>query len=259
MRIAVGVEYDGSAFSGWQHQRGQRTVQDVLQAALSSVANHPVTVVTAGRTDAGVHASCQVVHFETHSARSGYQWLRGANTLLPDDVAVLWVREVADDFHARFSAVQRSYRYILLNRPTRTALFAGKVGWEYRPLNVDAMLSAAAGLTGEHDFSSFRAAGCQARSPVRDLRQIDVGRFANWIWFDMVANAFLQHMVRNIVGTLIEVGAGERPVQWPADALAARDRSQAGPTATPDGLYLTAISYPDRYHLPAHHVEIRYW
>ena len=259
MRIAAGVEYDGSRYSGWQYQNGQRTVQNSLQTALSSIANHPVTVVTAGRTDAGVHASCQVVHFDVQVERSDYQWLRGTNTRLPGDIRLLWVRQVEHDFHARFCANRRAYRYILLNRPSHSALFKGKVGWEHRVLDENAMRTASTPLVGRLDFSSFRAAGCQAKSPVRDFQQISIGRFANWIWFDMVANAFLQHMVRNIVGTLIEVGAGERPVEWLADVLAACDRKLAGPTAPPDGLYLTSIRYPERFQIPYGAAEIKYW
>jgi len=258
-RIAAGVEYDGSEFAGWQYQNGQRTVQDCLQTALSSIANHPVSVITAGRTDAGVHAACQVVHFDVDADRKPYQWLRGTNTLLPDDISLLWLKETAEDFHARFTAINRSYRYIVLNRPTSPALYHGKVGWDRRSLDDDIMRAACAPLIGVHDFSSFRASGCQAKSPVRNLERISIGRFANWIWFDMVANAFLQHMVRNIVGTLIAVGAGERSVQWPEEVLRARDRRLAGVTAPPDGLYLTSISYPERYRLPADVAEIRYW
>lgn len=259
MRIAAGVEYDGSGFSGWQYQDGQRTVQNSLQDALSSIANHPVVVVSAGRTDAGVHAACQVVHFDVQAERTLYQWLRGVNTRLPDDISLLWLKHTGEDFHARFSALSRAYRYIVLNRPTNSALFHGKVSWDHRTLDVEMMRSASAPLIGMHDFSSFRAAGCQAKSPVRDLQRIDIRRYANWIWFDMVANAYLQHMVRNIVGTLLAVGAGERPVQWPAEVLAARDRRLAGVTAPPEGLYLTSIRYPERFRLPAGAGEIRYW
>lgn len=259
MRIAAGVEYDGTQFRGWQCQAGQRTVQSSLESAVAFVANHPVNVVTAGRTDAGVHASCQVVHFDTVASRTPYQWLRGANTKLPGDISLLWVKEVAEGFHARFSARKRSYRYIILNRPAPSALFNARVFWEHRELDVDAMRIAAAPLIGEHDFSSFRAAGCQASGPVRNLFQLNIGQFANWIWFDMVANAFLQHMVRNIVGTLMMVGSGDRPEQWPAQVLEARDRSQAGATATPGGLYLSEISYPDKYGLPARIFPVRYW
>jgi len=259
VRIAAGVEYDGSRFCGWQYQIGQRTVQDDLQTALSSIADHPVTVVTAGRTDTGVHAACQVVHFDVRAERTPYQWLRGTNTRLPGDISLLWVKEIPEDFHARFSAISRSYRYILLNRPTHPALLRGKVSWNHREIDEAAMRSAGAHLVGRQDFSSFRAAGCQAKSPVRDLRHLRIGRFANWMWFDMVADAFLQHMVRNIVGTLIEVGLGKRPVEWPADVLAARDRRLAGPTAPPDGLYLTSIGYPERFELPAVAAEVRYW
>lgn len=259
MRIVAGVEYDGARFSGWQYQVGQRTVQAAVEKAVASVADHPVTIITAGRTDAGVHANCQVVHFDTSALRTPYQWLRGVNTKLPDDVSLLWVKEVTEDFHARFSALQRSYRYIILNRRVPSALLHGKVCRDHRELDVESMRAAATALIGEHDFSSFRAAGCQAKSPVRNLSQLTVGQFSNWIWFDMTANAFLQHMVRNIVGTLTTVGAGDRPEHWPAQVLAAQDRTQAGATAPPGGLYLTSITYPANYALPTHTEPTLYW
>ncbi len=259
MRIALGVEYDGARFSGWQCQVGQRTVQASVESAVSSVADHPVTIITAGRTDTGVHANCQVVHFDTSALRTPYQWLRGVNTKLPDDVSLLWVKEVTADFHARFSALKRSYRYIILNRRVPSALLRSKVCWDHRKLDVDAMRTAAIALVGEHDFSSFRAAGCQAKSPLRSLSQLTICESSNWIWFDMAANAFLQHMVRNIVGTLTTVGAGDRPEHWPAQVLAARDRTQAGATAPPGGLYLTSITYPENYALPTHTEPTRYW
>jgi tRNA pseudouridine38-40 synthase len=259
VRISAGVEYDGSRFSGWQYQIGQRTVQATLESAVASVADHSVTVITAGRTDAGVHADCQVVHFDTIAQRTPYQWLRGVNTKLPDDVSLLWVKEITRDFHARFSALNRSYRYIILNRSAPSALLHSKVCWDYRRLDVGAMRLAAATLIGEHDFSSFRAAGCQARNPVRNLSELSVREYSNWIWFDLVANAFLQHMVRNIVGTLTTVGVGDKPEHWPAEVLRARDRSQAGATAPPGGLYLTSIGYPEKYDLPARTEATRYW
>ena len=259
MRIAAGVEYDGSDFKGWQYQDGQRTVQHCLEQAITTVANQPVKVVTAGRTDTGVHASGQVVHFDTDARRTPFQWLRGINTNLPDDVCLLWVREVTNQFHARYSAVKRSYRYIILNRREPSALFKTRACWEYRALDVEAMLAAKKPLLGLHDFSSFQAAGCQASSPVRDLLFLDIGYSSNWIWFDMVANAFLQHMVRNIVGTLVAVGTGERSVYWVEEVLAARDRKQAGATAPPHGLYLTSVDYPTEFDLPKAITAIRYW
>lgn len=259
MRIAAGVEYDGTDFSGWQYQTDQRTVQTCLEQALARVANHPVTVVTAGRTDAGVHATGQVMHFDTDSVRSPYQWLRGVNTYLPVDAAVMWIRLVPDEFHARFSAKRRAYRYIILNRSQPGALYHGKACLYRRTLDVDAMRAAGAALLGKHDFSSFRASGCQAAHPVRTVYRMSIGRFSNWVWFDIVANAFLQHMVRNIVGTLMSVGTGDQSGDWVGEVLAARDRGRAGVTATAAGLYLTSISYAEKFSLPNHPTTVRYW
>lgn len=259
MRIAAGVEYDGSDFSGWQRQHQQRTVQQSLEQAITRVADHAVNVVAAGRTDTGVHATGQVVHFDSDAMRTSYQWVRGINTALPDDVSLLWVKPVTDQFHARFSAVSRSYRYILLNRQEPSALFRARAGWDHRVLDVRAMRDAGITLLGIQDFSSFRAAGCQARSPVRHLQQLRIGCCGHWIWFDMVANAFLQHMVRNIVGTLIAVGAGDVSVPWVKEVLAARDRRRAGPSASPHGLYLTNIIYPQSYDLPSNGNAVEYW
>lgn len=259
MRIAAGVEYDGSEFKGWQHQGAQRTVQRCLDQAIARVADHPVKTIAAGRTDTGVHATCQVVHFDTHSQRTPFQWVRGANTSLPDDISLLWARTVTNQFHARYSAVQRSYRYIILNRPERSALFRKRACWDYRSLDIGAMRTASIPLLGEQDFTSFRAAGCQASSPVRHLLRLDIGHSAHWIWFDIAANGFLQHMVRNIVGTLIAVGAGEKPVLWVENVLQARDRKKAGTTAPPNGLYLTSVTYPSTYHLPKEVTNVRYW
>lgn len=259
MRIAAGVEYDGSRFSGWQHQTAQRTVQQSLEHALSRVADHPITVTAAGRTDTGVHASGQVIHFDTDSQRTPHQWLRAANTNLPDDVTLLWVNPVSDEFHARFSAVRRAYRYIILNRSVPSALFDTKVCWDYRKLDVAAMRAASVVLRGCKDFTSFRAAGCQAATPIRHVSRLYIGCVANWIWFDIVADAFLQHMVRNIVGTLTAVGAGDKPVGWVGEVLAARDRKLAGATAPPGGLYLSAVSYPGAFKLPDEAAAVRYW
>ena len=259
MRIAAAVEYDGSDFKGWQHQDEQRTVQQCLEHAVTRVADHPVKVVAAGRTDTGVHATGQVVHFDTDVQRTSFQWLRGVNTYLPDDICLLWVREMTDEFHARYSAVKRSYRYIILNRQEPSALFRTRASWEHRMLDVEAMCAAKIPLLGRHDFSSFQAAGCQATSPVRRLLCLDIGHISSWIWFDVEADAFLQHMVRNIVGTLVTVGAGEKSVYWVEEVLAARDRTKAGVTAPPHGLYLTAGSYPSEYHLPDSTMAVRYW
>lgn len=250
MRFAAGIEYDGSRFSGWQSQVGTRTVQDCLEAALSRVADHPVRVVTAGRTDAGVHACAQVVHFDSPRDRGERGWLRGTNSHLPDEVALLWVRRVPEDFHARFSAVERAYRYLILNRPVRPTYLARRVTWVYRPLEIAPMREAAAQLVGRHDFSAYRAKACQARSPVRELRRLEVWRRGDLVGIEASANAFLHHMVRNIAGVLIAVGAGERPPHWAREVLEGRERALGGVTAPPDGLYLAAVRYPARFGLP---------
>ncbi|MDZ7839782.1 MAG: tRNA pseudouridine(38-40) synthase TruA [Gammaproteobacteria bacterium] len=259
MRIAVGVEYKGTAFSGWQSQTGVRTVQDCVEQALSRVADHPVRVVTAGRTDAGVHATGQVVHFDTGSARPGYSWLRGANSHLPADVRILWTRPVPETFHARFRAVERAYRYVLYSDVSRPAILGGLCTWVYPDLDVRPMQEAASSLLGRHDFSAFRAAGCQAKSPWRTIRRVALSQSGPWLWLDIAADAFLQHMVRNIVGALIPVGRGERPPEWPGQVLEGADRTRAGVTAPPEGLYLTAVRYSEEFALPAPAPPVRFW
>lgn len=250
MRIALGVEYDGGPFSGWQSQSGVPTVQDALQAALSGIASAPVSVIAAGRTDAGVHALEQVVHFDTDALRGMSAWVRGVNALLPKSIAVLWAHRVADEFHARFSAQARSYRYRLINRPVRSAVEAGRAGWFHAQLDVEKMRFAAGYLIGEHDFSAFRSSECQARSPVKNLARLDITRQGNNIVFDLTADAFLHHMVRNIVGCLVYVGKGKHPPQWLQEVLAGKNRSLAAPTFSPDGLYLRHITYDAKWGLP---------
>lgn len=250
-RIALGIEYDGSAFRGWQAQASAPSVQAVVEKALAIVADHPVEVTAAGRTDAEVHASMQVVHFDTAAARSERSWILGANTNLPESVSVLWAREVPEDFHARFSAFTRSYRYCILNRGPRPALAGSRVCWVREPLDHEIMHRAAQQLVGQHDFSSFRAAECQARSPVRQLYTIEVERRDQMVVMSVTANAFLHHMVRNIAGVLVKVGLGERPPQWVRQVLAARDRKQGGVTAVPQGLYLVGVEYPQELRLPS--------
>ena len=250
MRIALALEYDGSRFLGWQTQPGGGTVQDTLQAALSGIAGSAVQVTCAGRTDRGVHARGQVVHFDTEAARPDSAWVRGANALLPDSVAVLWAARVADEFHARYAALARTYRYVLLNRPVRPALAARHAGWTHAPLDVAAMRAAALQLVGEHDFSAFRAAECQAKSPVRTLQALEVQARGERIDFVLRANAFLQHMVRNIVGTLVYVGNGRHAPQWVGEVLASRDRARAAPTFAAEGLYLERVEYAGRWGLP---------
>ncbi|HET7362695.1 MAG TPA: tRNA pseudouridine(38-40) synthase TruA [Burkholderiales bacterium] len=249
-RIAIGLEYDGSCFLGWQTQPGGGTVQDVLQAALAAIAGEPVTVFGAGRTDRGVHARGQVAHFDTSAVRPDTAWVRGVNAFLPEAVAVLWARPVDAEFHARFSAVARTYRYRLDNRPVRPALAARRAGWYHAPLDVEAMRAAARALLGEHDFSAFRAAECEAASPVRTVHSLDISREGERIELVIRANAFLHHMVRNIVGSLVYVGAGKQPPGWIADVLAARDRSKAAPTFAPEGLYLERVEYDPKWGLP---------
>ena len=256
MRLALGIEYDGSGFSGWQRltqpgEAGLPTVQSAVEGALSTVADHPVLVTCAGRTDAGVHAACQVVHFDSDATREPRGWILGATSRLPEAVCVRWCVPVADDFHARFSAIARRYRYRLLNRAVRPALQRQWLSWERRPLDADAMHAAAQSLLGENDFTSFRTVHCQAPHARRNLQGISVRRDGDVLEIDVQANAFLHHMVRNIVGSLIEVGAGERPPSWIAEVLAARDRTVAGPTAPPQGLVFAGPLYPGSWKLPA--------
>lgn len=250
-RIALGIEYDGRHFSGYQMQsHGTRTVQALLEQALSKVADHPVRVTCAGRTDTGVHATGQVVHFDTTSERQLKAWTMGSNTKLPDDVAVTWAKQVDENFSARFSATERSYRYVILNRRSRSGLLHGRVSWIYDSLNVDAMHQAAQALLGEHDFTSFRSSVCQAKHAVRTMNAICVRKEADFIYLDICANAFLHHMVRNIVGSLLMVGRGDHPIVWMDELLALKDRTKAGPTASAAGLYLVAVQYPEQYGLP---------
>lgn len=250
MRYALGIEYDGSEFLGWQRLTHGASVQAALEQALGRVADHPLEVVCAGRTDSGVHAACQVVHFDSEAVRSPYAWMMGGNSGLPRAAAILWVQPVAEDFHARFSALQRRYRYGLLNRRARPALLARQRAWEARPLDAEAMHRAGQALLGEQDFSAFRTAQCQARHPRRCLQQLRVWREHDCVWFEVWANAFLHHMVRNIVGSLLLVGRGERPEQWLAELLAGRDRRLAGPTAAAAGLCFLGPRYPARFELP---------
>lgn len=250
MRIALGLEYDGRAFAGWQTQPSGNTVQDKLNQALSAIAGESISTLAAGRTDAGVHALMQVVHFDAPVSRPLNAWVRGVNAHLPPSVAVVWAREVSDEFHARFSAFSRSYRYFLLTHPVRPALTAGRVGWYHQALDIDAMRAAAAVLLGKHDFSSFRAAECQAKSPLKHLQQLDISESHGLIRFDLTADAFLHHMVRNMVGALVYAGKGSLDVAGMQALLAACDRTKAPPTFMPDGLYLTGVGYPAVFDLP---------
>lgn len=249
-RIVLGLEYDGRAFCGWQTQPGGCGVQDVLEVALAEIHGSPVTTIVAGRTDAGVHASGQIVHFDAIHRRPESAWVRGVNAYLPSSVSVLWARAVDDGFHARFGALEREYRYRLLVRPVRPAILSGRVGWVHGELDLVAMQSAARCLIGTRDFSAFRAAECQAKSPVREMRVVDMVRSGEMIEFRFCANAFLQHQIRNLVGALVWVGQGRRPPEWLAEVLESRDRTRAAATFAADGLYLTGVRYDPRYCLP---------
>ncbi|MCD8547945.1 MAG: tRNA pseudouridine(38-40) synthase TruA [Aeromonadaceae bacterium] len=250
MRIALGIEYDGSRYYGWQRQREVISVQAELERALSRIADHPVEVQCAGRTDAGVHATGQVIHFDTAQPRKLAAWTLGMNANLPPDIAVRWAKEVPDDFHARFSATARRYRYVIYNDNLRPGILGGGISHYHGDLDVPAMHLAAQQLLGEHDFSSFRAVQCQSRTPFRNLTHLAVFRHGPYVVVDIRANAFLHHMVRNIVGSLLLVGRGERPVGWLAELLALRDREQAGATAKAAGLYLVDVTYPAAFALP---------
>jgi tRNA pseudouridine38-40 synthase len=249
-RIALGVEYDGSRFCGWQTQPSRCAVQDALEQALAQVAGQRVATICAGRTDAGVHALAQVTHFDTGVDRPESAWVRGVNALLPPTCAVTWSRPVAQEFHARYSALSRSYRYVLLNHPVRPAADQGRAGWFHLPLDLEKMERAARLLKGKHDFSAFRSSECQARSPVRTLSRLDITRRGDYLVFDFSANAFLHHMIRNIVGCLVYVGKGRYSPEWVGDLLAARDRTRAAPTFEAAGLYLTKVVYDGRWGLP---------
>lgn len=249
-RFAACVEYDGTAFCGWQVQAGQRTVEAALLDAVASVADQPTPIVCSGRTDSGVHAVGQIIHFDSPARRAPRAWLLGANANLPADVSLRWVRPVPAHFHARYSALSRTYRYLILNCPTRSALARSRATWLHGALDVPAMQHAAAQLLGEHDFSAFRAAHCQSRSPVRRLDALDVRREGDWLIIDATANAFLHHMVRNLVGLLVHIGRGDAAPDWAGEVLAGRDRTRAAATAPPDGLYLHHVRYDPAFALP---------
>ena len=251
MRIALGLEYDGAAFCGWQTQPGGCGVQDHLQRALARFLAAPVEVTAAGRTDAGVHATAQVVHFDTPVERDAVSWVRGTNTNLHERARVQWAAPVAAEFHARFSARSRTYRYLLLDAPVAPAILHGRVGWYHRTLDVALMTQALGTLLGEHDFSAFRDAQCQAKSPIRHLLEARVARHGNLVVFTFRANAFLHHMVRNVVGSLVHVGAARQPPGWIGELLVSRDRRLAAPTFAADGLYLAGVEYDPAFGLPA--------
>lgn len=250
-RFALGIQYDGRPFSGWQRQRDVRTVQEELETSLSRVADEEVRVYCAGRTDRGVHAIEQVVHFETLKTRPDRAWQLGTNANLPSEIAVSWVKRVPEDFHARFSALSRTYQYIILNQRARPALWSGKVSWEFEALDVEKMQLAANYWLGEHDFSSFRAAGCQSKTPFRCVEYFRVERRLEYVVISVCANAFLQHMVRNFVGVLVEIGRCRKDPAWALEVLNSKRREAAGKTASPDGLYLVAVKYPELFQMPS--------
>jgi tRNA pseudouridine38-40 synthase len=250
MRIALGIEYDGTDFHGWQRQRTGRTVQGCVEEALSRVADHKLAVICAGRTDTGVHATEQVIHIDTVAVREEKAWIRGGNANLPSDIRVQWAREVDDSFHARFSARRRHYRYVILNRSCPSAQFRHRASWVYAQLDVASMRAGAIHLLGEHDFTSFRALACQAKHPIRTIHTLDVHRCGDFFYIDVVANAFLHHMVRCIAGVLITIGRGEASPDWAREVLQARDRAAGGITAPAAGLYLVAVHYPAQFILP---------
>lgn len=257
-RIALGVQYDGSPWAGWQTQPNGQTVQDALQRAMAQFAQKKILTTCAGRTDAGVHALEQVVHFDIALERDMSSWVRGVNSYLPSSIVVRWAKEVArgaaleqhNPFHARFSARGRTYHYVLYNNPVRTPLLRGKAGWVFRRLDVERMQEAALCLVGTHDFSAFRSAECQAKTPIKDMQQVRIVRQGDVIVFTLKASAFLHHMVRNIVGSLIFVGGERRDVPWMQEILESRDRHRAAPTFAPDGLYLAKVDYDPMWGLP---------
>lgn len=252
MRIVLGVEYDGSGYSGWQWQPNRRSIQNELEKAITQVADQPVSMICAGRTDAGVHALEQVAHFDVHTKRENHAWLLGGNSNLPDDIRIVWVMQAIDDFHARYSAIARVYRYVILNRKVNSALLKNKVTWCHHSLDADVMNQAAQYLVGNHDFSSFRAQGCQSKSPFRMVHFVDVHQEGDNVIVQICANAFLHHMVRNIVGVLMDIGMGKKREDWTWELLAAKKRELGGITAPPDGLYLESVCYPAKYGIPKH-------
>ncbi len=250
MRIAMGIEYDGTGYFGWQRQREVSSIQGELERALSQVANHPVEIFCAGRTDAGVHATGQVIHFDTQAQRDMRGWIMGVNSNLPVGIAVRWAQPVSDQFHARFSATARRYRYIIYNRKFRPAILGSGVSHYHQDLDVALMQQAAPALLGEQDFSSFRAIQCQSKTPFRNLMHLHLSRHGDYIVLDIKANAFVHHMVRNITGSLLEVGMKRQPPGWIAELLAAKDRTQAAATAKAEGLYLVEVDYPAEFAIP---------
>ena len=255
MRIAMGLSYNGQAYEGWQSQSSGKTVQDKLEKALSEFTQTPVSTLCAGRTDAGVHGLMQVIHFDTELERTPYSWVRGTNRYLPLDIAVQWAREMPREFHCRGSAIARRYAYVVLESAIRPSVEVGRVGWVYRPLNLEPLQKAAQYLMGEHDFTSFRASSCQALTPVKTMTRIDITRKSSQpgsaVWrFEFEPSAFLHHLIRNLMGCFVKIGSGDKPPEWMAEVLAARDRDAAAPTFSPDGLYFLGPRYDAQWDLP---------
>jgi tRNA pseudouridine38-40 synthase len=259
MRIALGLQYDGSPYSGWQTQVNQDSVQDELEKAISafvgeSCKESPIKTITAGRTDTGVHALGQVVHFDTHVEREAFSWVRGINSFLPSSIVVNWAKEVPEEFSARLSAFERTYIYAMHAGPCRSPMVNSRAGYLLLPpnkwLDIEGMKLAAECLIGEHDFSSFRSSECQSKTPVKTMYSIDIISEQPWLYFRICGNAFLHHMVRNLVGCFLQIGQGRQTPEWMAEVLAAKDRKVAAPTFMPDGLYLTKIAYPTEFAIP---------
>lgn len=254
MRIALGLEYDGSRYHGWQRQPNLHTVQGEVEKSLAKIIGKDITIQCAGRTDTGVHAAGQVIHFDCEVNRALKAFVFGLNSQLPKDISIKWSKEVPDDFHVRYSAIKRQYRYMIYNHPIRPAHLRSYITWYYRPLDHEMMQEAANDLIGEHDFSSFRSTECQSKSPIRHVESISIERKGDIIFFDIVANAFLHHMVRNIAGVLMAVASSRKPVEWVAELLEHKNRAMGAETAPPYGLYLTKVMYPDEFDLPNMHI-----
>ena len=250
MKIALGIEYAGYNYYGWQKQSISPTIQETVESALSDIANEIVNVYCAGRTDTGVHAIQQVIHFETLSVREPHSWILGANSKLPKDISVIWALNVDDNFHARYAAENRTYQYLILNRRSRPAILNGLITWECQQLDFKKMVEASKCLLGQHDFTSFRAASCQAKSPIRTVHKLEINKIEDYFVITICANGFLHHMVRNIVGVLVPIGDGRQPVSWALDVLESRDRTQGGVTSPPEGLYFVNAHYPTEYAFP---------
>ena len=258
-RFAASIEYCGLHYSGWQQQDNANSVQQTLQQAISKVADHPVTVIASGRTDRGVHSIGQIVHFDSASDRQEYQWIRGVNTYLPNDISICWVKQVKEDFHARFSTLQRSYRYVIMNRNVSPSYLHGRVTWHWADLKLEPMQRACALLLGKHDFSAFRAAGCQSKNPVKEIRSITINQSGQWFWLDISADGFLYNMVRNIIGVLMPIGEELKSAGWAQQVLHSKDRTLGGMTAPPDGLYFVNAQYDAKYNLPQISEPCRFW